>query len=152
MVDFPITVAVHTAPAAVNIGTAAVAVKPQSAPMAVAIATAPVAVHPQSAPAAVDVIAAAGASAYAVAVANGFEGTEAEWLASLSSGGGGGNGASAYELAVAAGYSGTENEWLLSLKGTNGTGKTWINLTLAAYTALSDEERADATKVYNVTL
>ena len=83
MTDCSVSVNVQTAPAAVTVGTAAVAVRPQSAPVAAAIATAPVAVHPQSSPAAVDVIAAAGASAYAIALANGFEGTEVEWLASL---------------------------------------------------------------------
>lgn len=35
--------------------------------------------------------------------------------------------------------------------GANGTGKTWINITLAAYTALSDGDRADAAKIYNIT-
>lgn len=42
--------------------------------------------------------------AYAIAVRNGYEGTEAEWLASLV-------GKSAYEIAVMNGYKGTEAEW-----------------------------------------
>ena len=57
-----------------------------------------------------------GASAYEIAVAGGYEGTEAEWLASLK----GEPGASAYKIAVAGGYNGTEAEWLASLIGTDG--------------------------------
>ena len=53
-----------------------------------------------------------GASAYEVAVANGFEGTEQEWLDSLN----GEPGASAYQIAVANGFVGTEQEWLDSLE------------------------------------
>ncbi len=76
-----------------------------------------------------------GASAYDLAVASGFEGTEAEWLASLHGADGtngtngtdgvdGTNGASAYEIAVAGGYTGSEAEWLQSLHGTDGTNGT----------------------------
>lgn len=57
-----------------------------------------------------------GASAYEVARANGFTGTEAEWLASLQ----GQQGASAYEVAKANGFTGSEEEWLASLKGDEG--------------------------------
>lgn len=57
-----------------------------------------------------------GASAYEIAVAGGYEGTEAEWLASLK----GEPGASAYKIAVAGGYNGTEAEWLASLIGATG--------------------------------
>ena len=49
-------------------------------------------------------------SAYELAVKNGFNGTETEWLASLKS-------KTAYELAVENGFVGTETEWLASLKG-----------------------------------
>ncbi len=56
-----------------------------------------------------------GASAYEIAVRNGFVGTEAEWLESLK------QGESAYQIAVRNGYTGTEAEWLASLKGTDGT-------------------------------
>lgn len=52
--------------------------------------------------------------AYKQAVKDGFVGTEAEWLASLTSG------KSAYEIAVENGFTGTEAEWLASLKGVNG--------------------------------
>ena len=59
-----------------------------------------------------------GSSAYEIAVKNGFKGTEAEWLKSLS--GDGKDGKSAYEVAVKNGFEGTEAEWLKSL---NGDGK-----------------------------
>lgn len=61
-----------------------------------------------------------GKSAYEIAVAGGYTGTEAEWLESLK--GQGLNGKSAYELAVEGGYKGTQAEWLESLKGKDGTG------------------------------
>lgn len=54
-----------------------------------------------------------GASAYETAVANGFIGTEEEWLLSLI----GADGLSAYEVAVKNGFDGTEQEWLDSLIG-----------------------------------
>ncbi|MBO4558312.1 MAG: hypothetical protein J5693_06870 [Bacteroidales bacterium] len=60
-----------------------------------------------------------GASAYEVAKANGFTGTEAEWLASLK-GKDGVDGDSAYEVAKKNGFTGTEAEWLASLKGAKG--------------------------------
>ena len=54
----------------------------------------------------------AGKSAYELAVANGYSGTELEWLASLTgeAGAAGADGKSAYEIAVEKGYRGTENE------------------------------------------
>lgn len=55
----------------------------------------------------------AGLSAYEVAVANGFVGTELEWLDSLQ--GSTVVGASAYEIAVANGFMGSEADWLASL-------------------------------------
>lgn len=84
-----------------------------------------------------------GKSAYEIAVANGFSGTESEWLDSLKGvdgkdgvdgqpgrdgadgtngidGANGSNGKSAYEIAVINGFSGTESEWLESLKGADG--------------------------------
>lgn len=51
-----------------------------------------------------------GLSAYEVALKNGFQGTEEEWLESL-------HGQSAYQLAVALGFVGTETEWLETLVG-----------------------------------
>lgn len=71
-----------------------------------------------------------GSSAYDIAVAAGFAGTEAEWLASLVGpkgdsgesikGDRGDDGASAYEVALATGFVGTEAEWLASLVGPKG--------------------------------
>ena len=54
-----------------------------------------------------------GKSAYLIAVDNGFEGSEEEWLESL-------NGKSAYEIAVDNGFEGSEISWILSLYGKNG--------------------------------
>lgn len=54
-----------------------------------------------------------GFSAYEVAVHDGYEGTEEEWLLSL-------HGKSAYEIAVELGYEGTEEQWLASLVGPAG--------------------------------
>lgn len=66
-----------------------------------------------------------GKSAYEIAVENGFEGTEQEWLESLKGKDGrdgekGEDGKSAYEIAVENGFEGTEQEWLESLKGQDG--------------------------------
>lgn len=57
-----------------------------------------------------------GLSAYQIAVANGFVGTQAEWLATL----GGIPGPSAYDVAVDNGFVGTEAAWLASLEGDPG--------------------------------
>lgn len=61
----------------------------------------------------------AGKSAYEIAVENGFEGTESEWLTSLKgekgeTGTSGSDGLSAYQIAVNKGFEGTESEWLAS--------------------------------------
>ena len=62
-----------------------------------------------------------GDSAYQIAVNNGFEGSESEWLDSLGEDGeDGDDGESAYQIAVKNGYEGTEPEWLESLQGTPG--------------------------------
>lgn len=78
-----------------------------------------------------------GKSAYEIAVANGFIGTETEWLVSLKGSDGkdgvngkdgadgkdginGADGKSAYIIAVEHGFTGTETEWLASLKGADG--------------------------------
>ncbi|MBP7704211.1 MAG: hypothetical protein KA105_02860 [Caulobacter sp.] len=60
-----------------------------------------------------------GDSAYDVAVANGFVGNEAAWLASLT-GDPGDEGPSAYDVAVANGFVGNEAAWLASLVGPAG--------------------------------
>lgn len=67
----------------------------------------------------------AGLTAYAVAVADGFNGTVTQWLASLEGDKGdqgdiGDTGKSAYQVAVDAGFPGSEAAWLLSLKGDKG--------------------------------
>jgi len=58
----------------------------------------------------------AGLSAYQVAVEQGFEGTEEDWLVSLV----GPDGLSAYEVALENGFKGTPSQWLASLVGPAG--------------------------------
>ena len=69
-----------------------------------------------------------GKDAYDIAVDNGFEGTEVEWLASLHgqdgqdgtngvNGQDGTDGKSAYEIAVEEGFTGSKADWLASLIG-----------------------------------
>lgn len=60
-----------------------------------------------------------GLSAYEIAVENGFEGNELEWLLSLN-GDPGKDGKSAYDIALDNGFEGSESEWLDSLKGPKG--------------------------------
>lgn len=68
-----------------------------------------------------DIPAIRGYSAYQIAVKNGYTGTEAQWIASVT----GVEGKSAYEVAKTEGYTGTKAEWLTSLKGEKGdTGAT----------------------------
>ena len=57
-----------------------------------------------------------GKSAYDLAKAAGFPGTEADWLVSLI----GKDGDSAYDIAVQTGFKGTKEEWLKTLIGTPG--------------------------------
>jgi len=57
-----------------------------------------------------------GASAYQIARAAGYGGTEAQWLTTLV----GPAGRSAYQLARDGGYGGTEAQWLATLKGADG--------------------------------
>ena len=68
-----------------------------------------------------------GLSAYEIAVKNGFEGTEDEWLKSLKGepgksipGENGKEGKSAYDIAREQGFKGSADEWLNSLKGDKG--------------------------------
>lgn len=63
-----------------------------------------------------------GKSAYEIAVANGYDGNEAQWLASLKGRDGerGRNGLSAYKMADGDLLYGSEAEWLKSLKGAKG--------------------------------
>ncbi len=95
-----------------------------------------------------------GKSAYEIAVANGFIGTESEWLESLKGSDGrdgvdgkdganglpgkdgidgepgvnGTDGKSAYIIAVEHGFTGTETEWLASLKGADGKNAPEVDL------------------------
>ena len=80
-----------------------------------------------------------GLSAYEVAVAQGFVGNEAAWLASLvgdtgatgsagSAGATGADGDSAYDVAVAGGFVGTEMQWLASLEGSDGSPSTDVTV------------------------
>jgi len=65
-----------------------------------------------------------GESAYEIAVRNGFEGTEREWLLSLIGLTGasiaGRDGLSAYQIAVVMGYTDSQEQWIASLKGDTG--------------------------------
>ncbi len=85
-----------------------------------------------------------GKSAYQVAVDNGFDGTEVEWLRSLHGNDGldgksgrdglpGQSGKSAYEIAITNGFTGTEPEWLESLKGRDGHDGKDANVDLSKY-------------------
>ncbi|MCH7396573.1 hypothetical protein MM236_01175 [Belliella sp. DSM 107340] len=84
-----------------------------------------------------------GLSAYQIAISNGFEGNESDWLESLKGkdgidgldgingtngtdgqdgidGNDGNDGLSAYQIAINNGYEGNEQQWLESLKGIDG--------------------------------
>ena len=75
-----------------------------------------------------------GSSAYQIAVEQGYQGSESDWLSSLKGDKGekgntgakgnpgqdGADGKSAYAIAVEHGYENSEDEWLLSLKGEKG--------------------------------
>ena len=75
-----------------------------------------------------------GSSAYQIAVEQGYQGSESDWLSSLKGDKGekgntgakgnpgqdGTDGKSAYAIAVEHGYENSEDEWLLSLKGEKG--------------------------------
>ncbi|MFD9146197.1 hypothetical protein ACFWDF_02840, partial [Streptomyces diastaticus] len=73
-------------------------------------------------------VAVRGDSAYEVAVAEGFEGTVEQWLATLvgprgeqgDRGETGAPGANVYEVAVAEGFEGTVEQWLATLVGPRG--------------------------------
>ena len=92
-----------------------------------------------------------GLSAYEIAKAIGFTGTEEEWITSLKgdpgvkgdSGATGNDGLSAYEIAKAIGFTGTEEEWIASLKGEQGVkGDTGV-----AGTSCSAEEVSDGVRI-----
>lgn len=96
-----------------------------------------------------------GKSAYQIAVENGFEGTEEEWLASLkgkdgkngtdgTNGTDGEDGQSAYQIAVNNGFVGSEEEWLASLKGKDGTDAT-VDITQEEGVSMTAVMSQDAT-------
>lgn len=91
----------------------------------------------------------AGASAYDLAIAAGFAGTQEQWLASLkgqdgingtngidgingTNGVDGANGLSAYEIAVNNGFVGTEAQWLESLSGGSLAGVVQLSENIVA--------------------
>ena len=63
---------------------------------------------------------AAGKSAYEIAVDNGFQGTEQEWLDSLKGSSSGSQGKSAYDIWLENGHTGSEADFLEWLKGEKG--------------------------------
>lgn len=80
-----------------------------------------------------------GKSAYEIAVANGYDGDEEEWLASLKGRDGergrdGRNGFSAYELADGELLYGTVGKWLNSLKGATGDAGKSATVTIGTVT------------------
>lgn len=74
-----------------------------------------------------------GKSAYQIAVDNGYNGTEQDWIESLK----GNDGKSAYQIAVYNGYQGTEVEWLNSLKGRDAEQNNFDPLILNPYATKS---------------
>ena len=96
-----------------------------------------------------------GESAYEIAVRNGFEGTEVEWLESLKGQDGevAQKGESAYEIAVKNGFEGTEEEWLESLKGQDGAsaqdGKSAYQIALENGFVGTEEEWLESLKGEN---
>ena len=116
-----------------------------------------------------------GKSAYEIAVANGFTGTEAEWLENLKGidgkdgadglpgkdgvdgepGANGTDGKSAYIIAVEHGFTGTETEWLASLKGADGKdgadgqpGKDAPEVDLSNYATKDELQKIEENAVY----
>ena len=107
-----------------------------------------------------------GMSAYEIAVANGFTGTEFEWLVSLKGSDGkdgvngkdgadgqdgidginGADGKSAYIIAVEHGFTGTETEWLASLKGADG--KDAPEVDLSNYATKDELQKLEENAVY----
>jgi hypothetical protein len=79
-----------------------------------------------------------GKSSYQIAVDGGFQGTEAQWLATLK----GADGKSAYQVAVANGYTGTEPQWLAFIQGQGLTPKGSV-ATKAALNALTGMAKGD---------
>lgn len=98
-----------------------------------------------------------GKSAYEIAVANGYSGTETEWLESLhgadgkdgndgKNGADGADGKSAYIIAVEHGFSGTETEWLASLKGADGKDASEVDL--SGYATKDELQKIEENALY----
>lgn len=126
----PVTVTVNSPPAT------PVTVNSPPAPAAVAVAvslpdSAPTAVNVTPPAAHAEVIIQEARDAYQLAIAEGFTGTRAEWLASL---------------AGQPGPPGSDGQ-----PGLDGVGKTWVAITQAAYDALTSGERNDSAKIYDIT-
>lgn len=87
-----------------------------------------------------------GLSAYEIALANGFVGTEPEWLQSLQ----GATGMSAYDVAVVNGFVGTEAEWLESLKASSPISKGASANTLYASGLPGQNTQGDASNTSDI--
>lgn len=103
----------------------------------------------------------AGASAYQVAVGNGFNGTEAQWIASLigpkgdkgdkgDAGNNGLTGASAYQIAISNGFVGSEAQWLESLKASQTSGTYTPVLSGTGLTITNNQATGNYTVINNI--
>jgi hypothetical protein len=103
----------------------------------------------------------AGASAYQIAVGNGFSGSEAQWIASLvgpkgdkgdtgNAGSPGLTGASAYQIAISNGFSGSETEWLESLKASQTSGTYTPVLSGTGLTVTNNQATGHYTVINNI--
>jgi hypothetical protein len=88
-----------------------------------------------------------GSSAYEIAINNGFIGSEAEWISSLSvSGADGADGISAYEIAINNGFIGSEAEWISSLSVSGDSfSESFIGTTIQAYSDILQATTASFT-------
>lgn len=100
----------------------------------------PIVIVPPAAPEPILVSSSEAADAYQLAVADGFVGTLTQWLASLKG-----------EQGIQGIQGGTGATGATGAQGVAGTGKEWVEITVAAYDALTPEQKADTTKVYNLT-
>lgn len=103
----------------------------------------------------------AGASAYATAVAHGFNGSESQWLASLvgpqgatgatgATGAQGLTGASAYQVAVTNGFNGSEEDWLNSLNASQTSGTYTPVLSGTGLTVTNNQATGHYTVINNI--
>ena len=85
-----------------------------------------------------------GLTAYQVAVSEGFEGTQNEWINSLV-GEVGPSGKTPYELALEEGFKGTQEDWLNSLIGKDGEDAITYLLDLETFYLRKDREEGTIT-------